>query len=402
MNNWAPVSTVYVYAPLAGVHCPVGIITGHGPYVFTYAQSWLAASGAFALDPVHLPLSEQPFSATRLWGVFEDGTPDAWGRKVMLAAHRQQPGNVLEWLLAARGAGVGCLLFSAARSRVLPTPAMPALADLEHLLAFIEAIDNGGKPDGLDGRLSRLLVQGSFMGGARPKLALTHAGGQWLVKFSRADDRFDQPRAEAACLMMAAACGIEVPVHQVHRLNGRSLLLVKRFDRVGGAHLHYLSANSLIAPQRARDGDPEGPLSYLRLCQVIEQISPDAAAELADLFRRMVFNIAIGNTDDHLKNHGFLYNGDNTYRLSPAFDLLPHPGQSAKQALAVGKDGRAATFANALSMCARFGLSRAAARAIIEQVLEVTARAVDYFQSADMRASEQGSLVNICLSKTAL
>lgn len=395
--SWEPISKAYVFAALNGEPRPMGILAkDHSGLRFAYAQSWLSAPGAFSADPLNLPLSPGERSARRLWGCFEDATPDSWGRKVLLATHKQAPANEIEWLLASRGAGSGCLLFSASRHSVRPPVAVPSFSELAQLLELADEIDRGELPDHLDDALAKLLVYGSSMGGARPKVTVHLQGRQYIAKLARHDDLFNQPRAEFASLTMASHAGIQVPEHQLHSVNGRAVLLIERFDREGESRRHYLSANALVAPDRIREGDIEGSVSYLRLAAVIQKISKDAQADLHDLFRRMVFNVAISNTDDHLKNHGFLHQGSDQYRLAPAFDLLPHPDQTADLALIAGAHGRAATFENTLSMCERFGLSKSDARLIVDQVAEVTSQAAAYFQQAGMARLEVGILTAAC------
>lgn len=395
--TWTPISKAYVFAALNGEPRPMGILAkDHSGLRFAYAQSWLGSPDAFSVDPLNLPLSPGEKHSPKLWGCFEDATPDNWGRKVLLATHKQAPANEIEWLLASRGAGAGCLLFSASRHAVTPPVPVPSFSELEQLLELADEIDRGELPDHLDDALAKLLVYGSSMGGARPKVTVHLGEQQYIAKLSRRDDVFNQPRAEFASLSMASDAGIPVPGHQLHTVNGRTVLLIERFDRERENRRHYLSANALIAPDRMRPGDVEGPVSYLRLAAVIQKISQDAQADLHDLYRRMVFNVAISNTDDHLKNHGFLHQGRDQYRLAPAFDLLPHPDQTADLALIVGAQGRAATFANALSMCERFGLTKMDATQVIEQVVAVTAQAAGYFQQAGMPPLEVGILTAAC------
>ncbi|WP_242671923.1 type II toxin-antitoxin system HipA family toxin [Stutzerimonas kirkiae] len=395
--NWTPISKTYVFAALDGEPRPMGILAKDPSGLrFAYAQSWLSSPDAFSADPLNLPLSPGEKTASKLWGCFEDATPDNWGRKVLLATHKQAPANELEWLLASRGAGAGCLLFSASRHSVAPPVPVPSFSELERLLELADEIDRGELPDHLDDALAKLLVYGSSMGGARPKVTVRLDERQYIAKLSRRDDLFNQPRAEFASLAMAKDAGIPVPGHRLHTVNGRTLLLIERFDREGEHRCHYLSANALIAPERMRQGDMEGSVSYLRLATIIQKISQDAQADRHDLYRRMIFNISISNTDDHLKNHGFLHQGHDQYRLAPAFDLLPHPEQTDELALIVGTQGRAATFENALSQCERFGLSKVQASQIIEEVMAVTTHAASYFQEAGLSPVEVGILSAAC------
>jgi serine/threonine-protein kinase HipA len=395
--SWTPISKAYVFASVYGEQRPVGVLVkDDAGFQFGYAQSWLGSEDAFSVDPINLPLSSSIKTARHLWGCFVDATPDNWGRKVILATHKQAPANEIEWLLAARGTGAGCLSFSASRTTVLPSFLVPEFDELERLLVLADEIDQGVLPDHVDDAMAKLLVHGSSMGGARPKITVRHDGQEWIAKLSRRDDVFNQPRAEFASMAMASDAGIPVPETRLESVGKHAVLLVRRFDREDDRRAHYLSANSLIAPERMRPGDVNGPISYLQLASVIQKISEDTKADLRDLFRRMVFNIAIGNTDDHLKNHGFLHQGSDQYRLSPAFDLLPHPGQTSELALIAGASGRAATFANALSMPERFGLSTKAALEIVEDVATVTSRAANYFAGAGIAALDSVILTAAC------
>lgn len=401
--HWSPISRAYVFAHADSGQQLMGVLEkSNAGFRFDYSPGWLDSANRFSADPLNLPLSSAGYTSSRVWGCFDDATPESWGRKVFRAMHKQSPANEIEWLLSARGVGAGCLTFSAARSAALPAVEVPEFSALEQLIELAGDIDQGRPPAGLDDALVKLLASGSSMGGARPKVTVQLDGQQWIAKLSRRDDAFDQPLAEFASLSMAKDAGIPIPACQLFKLRGHTVLLVKRFDRNGERREHYLSAHSLIAPDRMREGDANGPVSYVRLAGVIQAISQNTQADLRDLYWRMVFNIAIVNTDDHLRNHGFLHQGANQFRLAPAFDLLPHPLQTAEQALVVGAHGRAATFENALSMCERFDLTRTAANTIINEVLSVTSQAETYFLRAGMSAPEAFMLASACRSSSAI
>ncbi len=396
VKTWTPIGSAFVFsAHEGGSPLPVGQIAIHGNgFAFKYANSWLERPTAFAVDPINLPLGDQQFSSPKIWGVFEDGTPDSWGRRVLLATHTQHPQNDIEWLIASRGAGAGCLLYSASRTQLPALHQPPGFEDLEKLLRLTAQIQNGdidATPE-----MTKLLSYGSSMGGARPKVTIIYQGAEWIAKLDRSDDLFNQPRAEFASLNMASDAGIPTPGHELVEIAGRSVLLVPRFDRIDNVRAHYLSAFAAIHPVRVRVGDTEGPLSYLKIADVLKKVSDDAGADCSDLFRRMVFNVLIGNTDDHLKNHGFIMNSPTTYALSPAFDLLPHPGQLGLQALTVGKYDRTASVENLLSECARFGLRIEHAREIMSEVYAVTQHAEDYFDGAGMSRADIAVVAGAC------
>lgn len=405
MTSWTPISKCYVFIQHGGEYRPLGVLAeGDAGFRFAYAQSWLSSPDAFSVDPLNLPLGEQEYhSPRRCWGCFQDAGADNWGQRVLLATHRQAPANQIEWLISAKGTGVGSLIFSASRNQVPVIETPPELALVSELMVQAEKLIEEGTVDKLQDlppHIHKALVYGSSMGGARPKFTVAHEGSEWICKLSRTDDTFNQPIAEMASLQMAVDCGLDVPRHMLHHVAGKAMLMIERFDRgPDGSKRHYLSGNSLINADRARDGDPEGAMSYIRLADILSKVSSKPAADRRELFTRMVLNVAIGNTDDHLKNHGFLHAGGERFTLAPVFDVLPHPKQTDLMALSIGRYGREASLVNALSMADRFGLSHQEALDAVDRVLAVTAKAGTYFSQAGATTLESGLLHNIAYSK---
>jgi serine/threonine-protein kinase HipA len=286
------------------------------------------------------------------------------------------------------------LLFSASRNQLPPLHEAPPFASLERLLLAADQIDQGDYQPSEE--LVKMLEYGSSMGGARPKVTVSYQGAEWIAKLCRRDDIFDQPKAEYATLSMAEAVGIAVPQHELIEVAGRSVLLVKRFDRHEAGRSHYLSAHASINAHRVRVGDNDGPMSYLRIADVLKKISQDAVADLRDLYRRMAFNVLVGNTDDHLRNHGSLMTDSGSYRLSPAFDLLPHPGDLGLQALIIGDQGRLSSLDNLLSACERFGVQNDEARQIIREIGRVTDQSEAFFTKVGMNAQDTVLLSSVC------
>jgi len=394
-TTWTPIGNAYVYSAHNGDPVPVGQLQLQGRgFAFQYANSWLARPDAFAVDPLNLKLSDKIQTATRMWCAFQDATPDNWGKRVLLATRSQQPQNEIEWLLASRGAGAGCLMFSAARSKppILNPP--PSYDQLTLLLEAADQVDMGKNE--LPPELAKLIGYGSSMGGARPKVTVVRDGVEWIAKLSRRDDVFNQPRAEFATLQMARAAGIDTVDHELVEIAGKAVLLVKRFDRIDGARKHYLSALSLINESRVKVGDPDGPFSYLRITDVIRRTGEDARGDARQLFGRMALNVLSGNTDDHLRNHGFLKVSQTTYKLSPVFDVLPHPGEVSLQALVIGRDGRAASIPNLLSSCERFGVDRDQAIGLIKDIQDVLDQSPRFYANAGMNAPEVRALSAVC------
>ena len=334
---------------------------------FTYGSRYLARQDAMALDPIHLPLRVASFKADYLFGAIRDAAPDTWGRKVLELRHAGLKYNAfgelpeLEYLLKSSGDRVGALAFTEGTG--VP-PALPTRIAMNGVADAIHAVETGRAVTQAQGDL----LTGS-LGGARPKSAFQDTQTSMILKFGRQDDRFDQVRAEKAMLDMAAACGFNVPDREFVQVDGTIALGVRRFDRVlqEDRHYtrHYLSAKTLLG----QHGETEIG-SYPAFADELRRWSDRPARDCHELFGRMLFNIATGNRDDHAKNHGVLHSDGNTYRLSPAFDLVPMPqvGTTYRQAMIVGLQGQESHLANALSAVDHFMLGLDDAHAIARRV----------------------------------
>jgi serine/threonine-protein kinase HipA len=224
----------------------------------------------------------------------------------------------------------------------------------------------------LDDGILDLLRPGCDLGGVRPKALIKHEGSEHIAKFGHPEDQFDVPIAEYATLRLAYLAGITVPSFELVEIGSRSALLIERFDRTEtGTRIHYLSAYSLLSPP-AILGDKSpytAKHSYAGLVEALESSGTCSASAGPELFRRMVFNIMVGNVDDHLRNHAVLMEEPGVLKLSPAFDLCPHiEAQFRSQSIGVGMQGRASTVSNALSQCSRFQLTSHEAINIVGQV----------------------------------
>jgi len=199
-----------------------------------------------------------------------------------------------------------------------PDTGVPSLLDLPTLLGAAERLERNEEGEE---ELATLLRAGSSLGGARPKAHLRDDGGAIAIaKFpSPQNDTWDVMRWEATALTLARAAGIRVADHRLHVIDGRSVLIVDRFDRLGQARIGYVSALTML--ERA-DGESG---SYLEIADVIVRHSSSAGDDLRELWRRMAFSVLISNLDDHLRNHGFLRTSTAGWSLSPAFDLNPDP-----------------------------------------------------------------------------
>lgn len=297
----------------------------------------------------------------------------------------------LEALRLTSGAGAGALRFSQSRTRPAPPRSVVAHATLAELEQAARDLDAGITIAASD--LDEVFHAGSGLGGARPKVLVKDGADDWIAKFGRTADNMDVPTLESACLTLAAKAGIEVPEHRLVMLNGRSALLVRRFDRVDGHPLHYMSLHAMLSLERLSLNAtiPPGPLTYSSLGATCRQLGVPNA--LSTLFRRMLFNVFIGNTDDHLRNHGLLFDG--AWRYAPAFDLVSIGGES--MAIGIGLHGRARTLENALSAADRFGLSNEKASGVLAEVSEVVAGIGDLLHGLGMPAGDVAVVTSRCL-----
>ena len=341
----------------------------------------------FSYDPQwsYFPLSEdlplvshQVFSAGERGsapGAIDDARPDRWGERIIRHIDRPARLSVLEMLLFAGDDRFGALGVSISAERYIPRrlSPYPHLRDLAQLSAAIEDVQTQAP---LTEAMRRLVQPGVTLGGARPKALLQTDGGPCIVKFSDLDDVVDTPLVEHATMTLAALAGIQVattgvwPIPPRHG-RARHALSVQRFDRLGEHHLHCLSAKTVLRAARL-------PESYGALATVLLRMgSPTLQGAMREeLFKRMVFNILIDNTDDHERNHSIRLGFDGYYGLTPAFDVVPSLQNLGYQALSVGTAGAHSSLDNALTQLSEFGIKRATAMELVQQV----ARTVDVWE----------------------
>jgi len=236
---------------------------------------------------------------------------------------------------------------------------------------MIEAVDKVLNHEDLAPQHRRFLNRGSSVGGAQPKALVDYEGKKWIAKFSRELEQWPTCRIEMAAMKLAAKCGIRVPFCEVLDIGGRDVFLIERFDRTEeGRREHFLSSMTLIGSDHMERG------AYGDIAMAIRKFgdSKHVKQDLEELFRRMVFNILVNNWDDHLRNHGFLYDlKSKLWRLSPAYDIVPQPqrdgNDASKLTLNLGSKGAQATIQNALSRCGEYSLSEPDAKAIAENMV---------------------------------
>ena len=377
---------VFVSLDMAAGPVPVGRLWSHTrrgaeTATFQYDSGWLRRSDRFALEP-GLPLDFGPHHTRRgvaLFGAFSDSAPDRWGRELMRRFARQAAGSSpvpalteLDFLLRVNDtARVGALRFALAQGGVFQAPdaqsPIPPLVRLPALLAASDRIQAG---DGVDDALRLLLAPGSSLGGARPKASVRDAGGGLAIaKFPAHTDVLDAVRWEAVALQLAERAGVVVPRQRIEVVAGKPVLVVARFDRRAAGRVPFLSAMSALT------ATAHETRCYLELVDFLRQHGACPRADMRQLWRRVVFNILISNTDDHLRNHGFLHRPGAGWALSPAYDLNPVPTDVKPRVLSTAIDFENATASLdlALEVAPYFELKNGEARAIVAEVARATA-----------------------------
>jgi len=239
---------------------------------------------------------------------------------------------------------------------------IPPLVELPKLLSAAEHVmeEKDTEED-----LKLLFAPGSSLGGARPKASVIEKDGHLAIaKFPRKDDEINTVVWEAVALSLAQKSGIPVPAARVEDIGGKPVLLLRRFDRDGTRRIPFLSAMSMLG---SRDNETR---SYMEIVDALRQHGAAPKADMEALWRRLVFNILVSNTDDHLRNHGFLYEGQAGWRLSPAYDLNPVPTDIKPRILstAINEDDNTASLTLALKVAGYFELDEDKARAIAAEV----------------------------------
>lgn len=366
----------------------IALADGNRKVALEYTPEWLAAgTGGFALSE-DLPLHRGifiPVLKDMAAGAVDDARPDRWGERVIRLIDRPRRLSLLEFLYFAGDERFGALGVSlsaqgyAPRERG-PIPSFEGLADME--AAVKNVLANGTVPESH----RRLLQPGASFGGARPKSLIQIDGHPWVVKFSEGED-IDTPLLEHATMLLARRCGIRAAQTLALPVSKGHAVAVRRFDRVENKRIHAISAN--VALRACGEA-----LGYPELAQLLRRLGrPDAIkAQQEELFRRMVFNLLMDNTDDHEKNHALLRGDDGFYVLSEAFDMVPSAQGLRYQQMRVGKHGAESTLENAMSEAAAFGLIGARPREIIREVCREVDHWKDRFVELGVRSGDIDAL----------
>ena len=352
---------------------------------FEYEESWLKdLSNNVSLDPDIGMFKGRQYvpSGKTLFGMCEDSCPDRWGRLLMkrreaILAKREErkPRNLTEidYLIGVYDeTRMGGLRFSASKGgnflsddKEFITPPWTTLRELEAAALAFEKSDDTM----MEKWLKQLLAPGSSLGGARPKASVVAPDGSlWIAKFPSVNDEINVGAWEMVAHDLAVMCNLDVPEAKLENFskNG-STFLTKRFDRENCRRIHFASAMTMLG---LSDGaDASLGVGYLDIASVIKMYGIRPEKDLRELWRRMVFNMAISNTDDHLRNHGFLLT-NNGWVLSPVYDINPKPYGDALS-LNIDSDNSMIDFNLALSAAKMYGIPEAGANEELKQISDI-------------------------------
>jgi serine/threonine-protein kinase HipA len=362
-----------------------------------YRAEWLASGFALSedlplIDTEFLPPGRLVTDAQRAVGAVDDARPDRWGEKVIRFVDKPKRLSLMEFLFYAGDDRFGALGVSTSSDTYMPRPGgpLPRLEQAQQLSEVVAKIEAQEPITALEARI--VAGGGSPLGGAKPKALIDIDGESWVIKFFN-NEPVDTPLIEHATMTLAQKAGIHVALTQVIALAGANAVAVRRFDRNGGQRIHSVSAGTAIRAATASSAEPE--MGYPELARILRRVGVNHDGinerDARELFRRMVFNILVDNTDDHEKNHALLVvspfsNG--RLRLAPAYDVLPTNLGQGYQEFICGDQGRDSTLANAMSQCEAFGLLPAEAAADVTAVIAVVSTWQAHFSQVGVRARD--------------
>jgi serine/threonine-protein kinase HipA len=375
-----------VHLSMAGGTRPIGLarsnrVRGKETVVFEYTGEWLGDADRFELEP-GLPLTRVGFAppaGQAIHGALGDSAPDTWGRRLMQRAERRQAereGRAVRTLMesdyllgVSDESRLGALRFRRGDGEpfLAESPrGIPPLVELGRLLQCTERIL---RDEETDEDLQMIFAPGSSLGGARPKASVVDGHGRLAIaKFPKETDEYSVETWEEIALRLAERAGIATPQHELLEVAGRAVLLSRRFDRVDGRRIPFLSAMAMLG---AKDGDAG---SYPEMVDALARHGAHAKKDAHALYRRVAFNVLVSNVDDHLRNHGFLRRDRTGWTLAPAYDLNPVPADLKARVLTTNIDLEEGTCSVDLleASAGYFALTLAEARLILGEVAKAT------------------------------
>ncbi len=345
--------------------------------IFNYGQSYLERTNKISIYEPELPLKPGALPLLKnltMPSCLRDGSPDAWGRRVIINKKYGATGSSIDqyqldeltFLLESGSDRIGALDF-----QLSPTEYQPRLAqnsELEELIESAARVENGIP---LTQALDQALFHGSPIGGARPKALIEDAkkNKKYIAKFSSTTDLYNIIKAEFIAMRLAQRAGLEVANVMLRKSSKKDVLLIERFDRVKSAE--GWQRKSMVSALTIFEFDEMEAMyaSYEILAESIRHKFYDASKTLTELYKRLVFNILIGNNDDHARNHAAFWDGK-MLKLTPAYDICPQPrtGRTASQAMLIHGNNRMSQLKECINSAAQFQLSRKEAIGIIEKI----------------------------------
>jgi serine/threonine-protein kinase HipA len=383
---------IIVYAHWVDMSKPrcIGVLSaqqakGRKAFSFKYDNEWISSKEQLLLDPdISWYSGPQYPNGKENFGIFMDSMPDTWGRKLMMRRAAQEAKEQekiaptlydIDFLLGVYDENrMGALRFKLDaegpfldNNKVYPTPHWSDVRELQHGAAIIESDEEG---DDAKKWLDVLIAPGSSLGGARPKAnILDNNKHPWIAKFPAHADTFDKAAWEYVAYQLALMSGIEMAESRIEKVCGKyHTFFTKRFDRLNGERVHFASAMTMTGNNE--DTINKNPASYLDIAEFIQYSGADNQADLHQLWKRIVFNIAVSNTDDHLRNHGFLLKEDG-WRLSPAYDINPSIEKDGL-ALSIDTNDNTLSFQLAKTVGEYFQLNEKQMDVIINEVIIAT------------------------------
>ncbi|HEV7137148.1 MAG TPA: HipA domain-containing protein [Steroidobacteraceae bacterium] len=348
-----------------------------------YSAEWLERGFPLSED---LPLLDQEFlppERSTAAGAVDDARPDRWGERVIRFIDKPSRLSLLEYLYFAGDDRFGALGVSTSAEQYLPRRLGP-LPTLDEAGQIHELVQKIQENEPIPQVLKRLISPGATMGGARPKALLEIGGEQWVVKFSDGEPA-DTPLIEHATMTLARRAEIRSAPTMAVRLTVGHAVAIKRFDRAGAARRHCLSAAVALRAAGEHFGYPE-------LAQLLRRRGVSGGeryvADMRELFRRMVFNILMDNTDDHEKNHAIIVTRGQQYELAPAYDVLPSGQALGFQQMRVGEQAADSTLDNALSMSGLFALGKKEAARETGAVAAIVSGWKEHFTACGVTAGD--------------
>jgi serine/threonine-protein kinase HipA len=370
----------YVWIWLPDEIAPVvaGRIEADGDrYVFNYGKSYLDRSDRMPIYLPELPLEAgtiNPEEGLSMAGALRDGLPDAWGRRVIINQITSSKGKAaqdiefdeLTYMLASGSDRMGALDFQSSATNYVPRSVNAA--SLEELMASADRVERGVP---LTPELDQALRHGSSIGGARPKATIQDGDRKYIAKFSSTSDTYGVVNAEFLAMRLARLAGLVVAPVRLVRASGKDVILIERFDRERNGENWTRRAVVSALTIFGFDEMMVRYTSYEDLAEAIRHRFTDPAANLRELFGRLTFNILVGNTDDHARNHAAFWDGT-ALSLTPAFDICPQQrtGREANQAMLILGDMKESRLALCVDAAHRFLLSADDAKAIIQDQVD--------------------------------